>query len=85
MVLTGKKNKYLVSGMLFITFDRHARTIKTKKTKKVTYDSIKMDNFSTIVGIGYLEICVTQILINIFKFLGTVYCDECLQKALSRN
>ena len=39
-----------------------------------------MDNFSTIVGTGNLEICITQTLINIFKFLGSVTCDECLQK-----
>ena len=39
-----------------------------------------MDNFSTIVGTGSLKICITQILINIFKFLGSVNCDECLQR-----
>ena len=39
-----------------------------------------MDNFSTIVGTGCLEICVTQILINIFKFLGSVSCDELLKR-----
>ena len=39
-----------------------------------------MDNFSTIVGTGCLEICVTQISINIFRILGRVNCDECLQR-----
>ena len=37
-----------------------------------------MDNFSTIVGTGCLEICATQNLINELKFLGIVNCDECL-------
>ena len=48
--------------------------------KRVAYASINMDNFSTIVGTGNLEICITQTSINIFKFLGNVTCDVCLQK-----
>ena len=39
-----------------------------------------MDNFSTNAGTGYPEICVTQILTNIFRFLGSVNCDESLQR-----
>ena len=67
--------------MLFITFDSHMQQLKCcleYKNKKVAYASIKIDNFSTIVGTGKLEICVTHILINILKFLGSVNCDECL-------
>ena len=66
-----KKNKYLVSGMLFINT---SNTIN----KKISYTSINKDNFSTIIGTGCLEICATQILINIFKFLRRVNCDEYL-------
>ena len=46
----------------------------------VAYASINMDNFSTIIGTGSLKICITQILINIFKFLVSLNCDEFLQR-----
>ena len=47
-----------------------------KENKKVAYALINMDNFSTIDGTGSLEICVIQILINLFKFIGIFNCDD---------
>ena len=48
--------------------------------KKVTYISIKLDNVSTIIETGSLEMCMTQLSINSFNSFESVDFDECLQK-----
>lgn len=48
--------------------------------KKVTYILIKLDNVSTIVETGSLEMCMIQLSINSFNFFESVDFDECLQK-----
>ena len=81
VVLIAKKNKYLVSGMLFNSHIQQLKIVfEYDKQNKVAYTSINMNNFSTIVGTGKREICITQISLNIFKFLGSFNCDECLQR-----